>query len=345
MLDITRFVAGLHDYIGQAFAPVVARLKALEERAPPKDGADGKSLTPEDVRPLVEELVAAIPHPKDGADGRSLTPEDVRPLVEELVAAIPHPKDGADGRSLTPEDVRPLVEELVAAIPHPKDGADGRGVTVAEVIAALQPTIDEALGSIPTPRDGVDGRSLTPEDVRPLVEELVAAIPRPKDGADGQSVSVDDVKLMLEGFVAKWALDFERRAMDLLQRVADKIPLPKDGKDGMGFDDFEPVYDGHRTLGFRMTRGEQVKEWTFKMPWPLEIGVYQPEHAYERGDGVTYAGSFWFAQTDTTKRPGDNNSDWRLAVKKGRDGKDGKAPEITKPAVVRLTSHQSGEPA
>jgi hypothetical protein len=183
------------------------------------------------------------------------------------------------------------------------------------------------VAAIPRAKDGKDGKSLTPDDVRPIVEELVAAIPRAKDGKDGSSVTMEDISKMLEEKVATWALDFERRAMDLLQRTADKIPLPKDGKDGFGFDDLSVVYDQERTITVRFTKGEQVKEFPIKLSMPLERGVWMVERAYECGDCVTYAGSYWIALTGTVNRPGDNNSDWRLVVKKGRDGKDGKMGE------------------
>lgn len=48
--------------------------------------------------------------------------------------------------------------------------------------------------------------------------------------------------------------------------------------------------------------------------------------SYEQGDGVTFAGSFWIAQKDTSSKPGES-SDWRLAVKRGQDGRDGRDAE------------------
>lgn len=88
---------------------------------------DGKSVTLDDVRPMMEELVAtavaAIPAPK------GITVDDVRPLIEETLAAWPKPQDG---KSVTADDVRPMMEEMVskavAAIPVPKDGKDGVGM-------------------------------------------------------------------------------------------------------------------------------------------------------------------------------------------------------------------------
>jgi len=46
---------------------------------------------------------------------------------------------------------------------------------------------------------------------------------------------------------------------------------------------------------------------------------------------VTSQGNLWIAKCDTTTKPGDNNSDWQMAVRKGRDGKDG-SPGATGPA-------------
>lgn len=52
-------------------------------------------------------------------------------------------------------------------------------------------------------------------------------------------------------------------------------------------------------------------------------GVYVDGRSYDRGDGVTYAGSFWHCNTDGTRtKPGEGSSDWTLTVKRGRDGKD-----------------------
>ena len=52
-------------------------------------------------------------------------------------------------------------------------------------------------------------------------------------------------------------------------------------------------------------------------------GIYKPEYSYAKNAGVTHAGSIWVALKDLPpKEPGDANSGWQLAVKKGRDGKD-----------------------
>lgn len=51
-------------------------------------------------------------------------------------------------------------------------------------------------------------------------------------------------------------------------------------------------------------------------------GVWQPGIVYRESNFVTDGGSIWVCIKDqSTRRPGDGG-DWRLAVKRGRDGKD-----------------------
>ena len=142
-----------------------------------------------------------------------------------------------------------------------------------------------------------------------------------KDGQDGKSITVDDVLPALEAMHAKWALDWERNAQGNIERALDKIEKPKDGKDGLGFDDMTVEHDGERTITLKFARGDEVKEFSFKIHALIERGIYRHGSVYEKGDGVTFGGSYWIAQKDTDEKPGSGDA-WRLAVKKGRDGKD-----------------------
>ena len=53
---------------------------------------------------------------------------------------------------------------------------------------------------------------------------------------------------------------------------------------------------------------------------PLDAGVWT-ERAYAAGDSVSHGGSLFIAQVDTSAKPG-KSDDWRLAVKRGADGRD-----------------------
>lgn len=139
-------------YLDDALGAFEDRIRAVEAREPVKGdcgepGADGRDADPEAIAALVRDevvrAIAAIPAPQDG---KSVTVEDVEPLiaervtafVTEAVKAIPVPVngkdgrdgiDGRDGKSVEPADIEPMlrsaVAEAVAEIPVPKDGRDG----------------------------------------------------------------------------------------------------------------------------------------------------------------------------------------------------------------------------
>jgi integrin beta 3 len=82
--------------------------------------------------------------------------------------------------------------------------------------------------------------------------------------------------------------------------------------------------DDGRTIVITLARnGEVVSQNVITTGLPIDRGVWK-EGSYARGDGVSLGGEYWIARRDTKLRPiYGPNSDWRLAVKKGRDGKDG----------------------
>ncbi|MDT4884579.1 hypothetical protein FQZ97_1207340 [compost metagenome] len=62
-------------------------------------------------------------------------------------------------------------------------------------------------------------------------------------------------------------------------------------------------------------------EKSLRIPAVIDRGVFS-NGAYEKGDGTTYGGCYWIAQKDAPEGVPGSSPDWRLAVKKGRDGKD-----------------------
>lgn len=119
---------------------------------------------------------------------------------------------------------------------------------------------------------------------------------------------------------------------DLGQVTRDGI----DGVDGLGFDDMAAEYDGERGIVLRFTRGDQVKEFAFTMPVVIDRGVWAEGKEYAAGDAVTWAGSVWIAQKDTSDKP-DGGDGWRLSVKRGRDGKAGRNAEVKAKQPVQVS--------
>lgn len=98
----------------------------------------------------------------------------------------------------------------------------------------------------------------------------------------------------------------------------------RDGIDGLGVDDLEVEFDGERKFTFRWSRGDLVVERTFFAPNMIYRGVWKDGTEYLRGDTVTFGGSMFVAQADTSGKPETPDSSWVLATKRGRDGRDGK---------------------
>lgn len=248
-------IGAVREYVARALVPIEGRLAAMEARPAPQDG-------------------------------KSVTVDDVRPMVDTFLQSLPVPKDGT---SVTVDDVRPMVEEYLRSLPVPKDGT-----------------------------------SITLEDVRPIVDEFLRSMPVPKDGNDGKSVSLDEVRQMwFDAYTNQqnaWALDFERRAQDVLARAVARLPKPRDGMDGLAVEDFDVALEG-RTITLTLTRGgEVVRRREIRIPALLDAGVYREGTAYERGDCVSFGGSIWIAQKDAPQGKPGTSPDWRLAVKRGRDG-------------------------
>jgi integrin beta 3 len=89
--------------------------------------------------------------------------------------------------------------------------------------------------------------------------------------------------------------------------------------------------DNGRTLVFAL--GDKTCE--IKTAIPIDAGVWV-ERTYDAGDAVSHGGSLWVAQQDTDTKPDTAGSHWRLAVKRGRDGRDYRAEEKRQPELARL---------
>lgn len=237
-----------------------------------------------------------------GADGHSVALEDMEPLVERAVAtavaSIPIPKDGIDGRD-------------------GKDGAagaDGQGVTLADVEPIIIRAVEASMAAIPAPKHGQDG--IHGKDGSPGADG--------RDGKDG--VSVAGALIDRSGALVVTLSDGTTGDLGpVVGKDGQSGQAGRDGKDGidgLGFDDMTVDHDGERGFVLRFERGDVKKEFTFVIPAVLDRGVWR-EGQYQKGDGATWAGSFFIAQRDTSDKP-ETSDAWRLSVKRGRDGKDGK---------------------
>lgn len=224
-------------------------------------------------------------------------------------------------------DVQTEIAKAVGELPLASDGKDVAPEVLAQMVGEA---VSEAVRRLPAPRDG---KSITIEDVSPLIDEAVAKavaeIPTPKDGVGLAGSLIDRtgslIVTMTDGSTRDLGLvvgkDADQGALEkLIRDSVAAIPVPKDGQDGFGFDDMAFEHDGERGFVLRFVKGERTKEFAFTVPVVIDRGVYKDGQTYAPGDGVTWAGSYWIAQKETSAKP-DSGEGFRLAVKRGRDAK------------------------
>lgn len=239
----------------------------------------------------------------------------VAPVVRELIE-----------RHTAPllEESKALVSRLEAlekqlgslpAARDGKDGHDGKSVSVDDVLPALQDQVAKFLETIPMPKDGKDGVDGAPG----------------KDGEPGEK-GADGVGLagaMIDR-TGQLVITLTNGATKELGVIVGKDGEDgkdgKDGADGLGLEDltFELSETGRAVAKFQ--RGEVVK--AVKLPSIVDRGIFREGETYEKGDAVTWGGSLWIAQEDGVTEKPEATKAWRLAVKKGRDGKDTEAKKV-----------------
>ncbi|WNP33586.1 phage gp6-like head-tail connector protein [Enterobacter kobei] len=306
---------------------------------------DGKSLTPEDVQPMLQEMVdkafSAIPAPKDGKDyDPVLLKQAVDDAVSDAFRSVPVPQDG---KSVTAEDVKPMLQEMVStalsSFPVPRDGKDYDQLVLKQ---AVDDAVSEAVSALPIPQDG---KSLNPEDVKPMLEELVAAavpvLPDVKTLLNEAVAAIPPAKPGRDGEDGRDAL-----ALEILPSIDEEKSYPRGSyathNGGLwrayekthGMRGWECVVDG--VAGVEIERSDQRRftltvnrasgsseTKTFDVPVMIYKGVFKSGQEYLPGDTVTWGGSLWHCDDQTQDKPGETGSKgWTLATKRGRDGRD-----------------------
>ncbi len=237
---------------------------------------------------------------------------DVNKMVDAVLDAVDAPLRSIAGRVKALEDRQPERGE------PGKDGADGKDADMDAIREMIAAEVKAAVEAIPAPKDGADGKD-------------------GRDGIDGKDgVGLAGAVINREGELVLTLTDGTAKELGpVAGRNGEKGEPGKDGADGFGFDDLEVIQSGVKDFTFRFTKGERVKEFGFSLPVVTDCGVFKDGSIYQPGDGVTWGGSFWIAQGGTKEKPGTGEG-WRLAVKKGRDGKDGKLVEAAPKTPIKV---------
>jgi hypothetical protein len=151
---------------------------AAIELPQPRDPIDADI---DQIRAWILEAVQDMPKP---ADGKSITPADVAPMimtaVNDAVAGLPPAKDGIGlAGALIGRD-----GDLVVTLTDGSVRALGPVVGRDYDPAALDAAVKVEVARIPVPRDGDPGKDADPDVIRRMVAEAVAELPPPANGKD-----------------------------------------------------------------------------------------------------------------------------------------------------------------
>ncbi|EOZ7570205.1 phage gp6-like head-tail connector protein [Enterobacter hormaechei] len=265
-----------------------------------------------DVATMVSEAVAAIPVPRDG---KSVTVDDITPVLQELVsnavAEIPAPKDGKDfDPAMLKQAVEEAVSEAVAAIPVPQDG---KSVTTEDVQPMIQELVSASMPELP--------------DVKSLVNEAIAALPAAEPGKDGENgrdaLALEILPFIDEG--KSYPRGSYATHNGGLWRAYEKTHGMRGWEclvDGVSGIDIQQSEQRNFTLTVSRTSGASETK-SFDVPVMIYQGVFKSGQEYLPGDTVTWGGSLWHCDEQTQDKPGEAGSKgWTLAAKRGRDGRD-----------------------
>ncbi len=174
--------------------------------------------------------------------------------------------------------------------------------------------------------------------LKSYIDDRIAALPKPLDGVDGREGPAGKDGVGLAGAMIDRGGDLILTLTDgthvklgcVVGKDGDVGPSGRDGKDGVdgvdGFDliDFRAELKDDRFLELIFQDETNTKTFNFALNHPIDRGVYKSDGQYVKGDCVTYGGSMWIAQCDAPSgKPDSGSGHWRLAVKRGRDGRDG----------------------
>lgn len=320
-----------------------ARIAAAVERAiagvpAPKDGQDvDQEALDARIDTAVARAVGALPKPRDGQDvDAAALDARIDAAVSKAVADLPSP-EAAEPEALE-SLIKAAVEMAFAAVPKPKDGQD---VDQEALDARIDAAVTKAVGALPAPKDGADGvgvagalidrenhllLTLSNGETRDLGEVVG------RDGLPGTGIlcaSIDDAGI----------LKFE------LSDGTTSLAGPVVGRDGFSLEDFDTaLLDDGRTVRLTFIKGDTTEMHDLHFPAVLYRGVFKDGTAYAPGDMVTWGGSTWHCDVETSEKPGEGVKAWTLAVKRGRDGKDATPGEAKGLPVLKASRAKGDQP-
>lgn len=335
-IDFGREIGAL---IREALAPIQRQLQELQEREIP-EGRPGRDADLEIVAEQVRAALAALPAPADGKDADPVTDDQVAAQVARHLEANPVPA----GQDAEPVDLDALAELVVGKLLE-----SDKLTTLVDLATAS--AVAKHLEENPVR----DGKDVDPAVVASMVKDAVAALPPPKDGHDADPVTDGQLAAQVAKYLAanppQAGADGVGLAGAMIDRAGELVitttkgeavklgkVVGEDGQDGISFDTAAGEYDAERGFVIRLGAGERCTELV--LPYMVHRGFWREGLGTKAGQSITHDGALWIAKRDNASKPClENDQDWALGARKGRDGKDGKIVRLP-PEPVKLAGYQ-----
>lgn len=254
--------------------------------------------------------------PEKGAPGLDAEPVDVDALADLVVAKLLE-----SPRLLTLVDV--ATADAVSKHFEANPVQNGRDADPA----VIEATVKAAVDALPVPKDGRDADPVTEQQLAAAVAKHLTENP-PQAGADGVGLA----GAMIDRAGELVITTTKGEAIRLGKVVGE------DGRDGLSFDTASGDYDAER--GFVITLGAGDRRKEFVLPYMVHRGFWREGLGVKAGESITHDGALWIAKRSNASKPClENDQDWALGARKGRDGKDGKSVRVPAEPVQLGGSH------
>ncbi|HGM7334965.1 TPA: hypothetical protein ACKQCJ_001283 [Stenotrophomonas maltophilia] len=280
-----------------------------------------------------------------GTEIGGLIREAIAPVKRELQELRERaPEKGDPGQDAEPVDVDALADLVVAKLLE-----SSRLQTLVDLATA--DAVSKHFEANPVQH----GRDADPTVIQAAVKVAVDALPVPKDGRDADPVT----EPQLAAAVAKHLTDNPPQpgadgvglAGAMIDRAGELVitttkgetirlgkVVGEDGQDGLSFETASGDYDAER--GFVITLGAGDRRKEFVLPYMVHRGFWREGLGVKSGESITHDGALWIAKRSNASKPClENDQDWALGARKGRDGKDGKSVRVPAEPVHLGGSH------
>jgi len=290
---------------------VAAKLAAV------KDGEPGRSVTIEDVAPMIrsemDRAIATIPKPEAPKPAAIDPAELLRVVRDEVTGAVDalYPREMFD--AVQPEAIAAAIRDAVDALPPPAPGKDADPVEIKRMVedavgairlpegvdsVAVRMMVGEAVAALPPAPAGKDA---DPEMVRAMVETAVAALPPPEPGRPGEPGPPGKLPV-----VRAWS-DAVHYEADVVTHGGAVYQAQRDtGR--------EPPHEDWLLIAAAGRDGQDGRSLNIRSTW-------NEGETYHRLDVVALNGAAFCARRDDPGPcPGDG---WQMIAAQGKTGKPG----------------------